>query len=198
MTPAPVVHDLWPPDAESLGDLGGAHEEVDVDLATHMNDGRSALLLGRGPLRIWLRRSTVTASIHTQQPGEALADRFDDYLNHRQTASLVADAIAEFRADICRLNSRLRHADDAYAVAAEVEDSPSLNTLRLSLAVADCLVEYDDLDMDDLLGEFIPLDWVTEARRVLRTVTDLELAAMSEGEMIADLVDLRESLRLDS
>ena len=127
-----------------------------------------------------------------------MADRFDDYLNHRQTASLVADAIRGVSGGHLPIEQSAETRRRRLRRGSEVEDSPSLNTLRLSLAVADCLVEYDDLDMDDLLGEFIPLDWVTEARRVLRTVTDLELAAMSEGEMIADLVDLRESLRLDS
>ena len=119
----------------------------------------------------------------------------EEHEAHRQTASLLADAIAEHQTVLRRMASALDDGPDGlYEVAAKVQESRPLNTLRLSLPLVDSIVSCSGLNLDDLLLEFIPAAWVDEARRVLDTVTRVEEAAMPRGDVIADLLVLRDEL----
>jgi len=126
--------------------------------------------------------------------GGNLAD-LADREHHRQTASVVADAIAENRETLLRLARQLEgDPDELYAVATEIDASKSLTTLRLSLSLADCIVEYDGTSLDELLVEFIPQHWVDRARCALATVALIEERCMNCEETIADLVALQGEL----
>lgn len=148
-----------------------------------MADGGPPCVSGYAPATVL--RMPIRTRRHTLADG-------DDHEAHRQSASLLADAIAEHHMVIRRLASALDAAPDRlYEVAAEVQESRPLNTLRLSVALVDCLVSYSGLHLDDLLLEFIPAGWIDETRRVLLTVTQVEEGSPTWDEMINDLLHLR-------
>ena len=194
MSTTPVVDHLRTADAEALGDFYRAHQQVHVDPSTHApNLGRPDPLTVDG-LRNVIRTIRLDLRIRTRRRRH-VQNTLDFHNHHRQTASLLADAVVRNQFELLRLVRKLDADPDAiFGVANEIEDNRSLNCLRTSLDLAACLLQQDGIDLDEMMNEFLPATWVRLARRVLGSVSEVRSGALPVHRMIDDLLALRAEL----